>query len=188
MSRIPTVRIPKGKIIPAILVVAALPAVLGSMAIAQQDRFTLQVPNGLAFSEVRGYETWQDVAVSQTETSLKAIVANDVMINAFREGVPGNGKLFPDGSKIVKIEWSQKNPGFPYFVMVPDTLKTVAFIVKDSKRFPDTHGWAYAQFAYDAASDTFKPAPLSLSGAECGYACHTTVAAKDYIFTAYPRR
>jgi hypothetical protein len=105
-----------------------------------------------------------------------------------REGVPGNGKPFPEGSKLVKIEWSQKNPGFPYFVMVPDTLKTVAFIVKDSKRFPDTHGWAYAQFAYDAASDTFKPAPLSLSGAECGYACHATVAAKDYIFTAYPRR
>jgi hypothetical protein len=188
MSCIPTVRIPKGKNIPAILVVAAMSAVFGSAAIAQQDRFTLQVPNGLAFSEIRGYETWQNVAVSQTETSLKTIVANDVMINAYRDGVPGNGKLFPDGSKIVKIEWSQKNPQFPYFVMVPDTLKTVAFIVKDSTRFPNTHGWAYAQFAYDAASDTFKPAPLSLSGAECGYACHTTVAAKDYIFTAYPRR
>jgi hypothetical protein len=113
MSRIRTVRIPKGKNIPAILIVAALSAVLGSMAIAQQDRFTLQVPNGLAFSEIRGYETWQNVAVSQTETSLKTIVANDVMINAYRDGVPGNGKLFPDGSKIVKIEWSQKNPQFP---------------------------------------------------------------------------
>jgi hypothetical protein len=187
MSRIPAVRT-KGKNIPAILVVAALAAVLGGMAIAQQDRFTLQVPGGLAFSEIRGYESWQDVAVSQTENSLKAIVANDVMINAYRDGVPADGKPFPEGSKIVKIEWSQKNPGFPYFVMVPDTLKTVAFIVKDSKRFPDTHGWAYAQFAYDAASDTFKPAPLSLSGAGCGYACHSTVAAKDYIFTAYPRR
>jgi Cytochrome P460 len=191
MSCIPTVRIPKSKNIPAILLVAALSAVLGNIAIAQQDRFTLQVPSGLAFSEIGGYETWQNVAVSQTETSLKTIVANDVMINAYRDGVPDNGKLFPDGSKIVKIEWSQKNPQFPqfpYFVMVPDTSKTVAFIVKDSTRFPNTHGWAYAQFAYDAASGTFKPAPLSLSGAECGYACHTTVAAKDYIFTAYPRR
>jgi Cytochrome P460 len=188
MSRIPTVRIPNGKNIPAILVVAALPAVLGSMAIAQQDRFTLQVPNGLAFSEIRGYEIWQDVAVSQVKDGLKVIVANDAMISAYREGIPGNGKLFPDGSKIVKIEWSQKNPEFPYFVMVPDTLKSVAFIVKDSKRFPDTHGWAYAQFAYDAASKTFSPSSLSVSGAECGYACHTTVAAKDYIFTAYPPR
>ena len=67
-------------------------------------------------------------------------------------------------------------------------LLRFAIIEKDSKRFPDTHGWAFAQFAYDAASDTFKPSELSASGAACGYACHTTVAADDYIFTAYPKR
>jgi hypothetical protein len=49
------------------------------------------------------------------------------------------------------------------------------------KRFPDTGGWGFAQFNYDAASDTFTP---DGSDANCGYACHTTVAAKDYIFTA----
>jgi hypothetical protein len=70
-------------------------------------------------------------------------------------------------------------------VNVPDTLKSVSFIEKDTKRFPNTHGWAYAQFAYDPASDTFKP---SVTGAECGYECHTRVAAKDYIYTAYPKR
>ncbi|MDB5636417.1 MAG: cytochrome [Bradyrhizobium sp.] len=161
-------------------------AILGSMALAAQDRFALKVPNGLAFSEFRGYETWQDVAVSQTENGLKVISANDAMINAYTQGVPGNGKPFPEGSKIVKIEWSsKKNPESPYFVMVPDTLKSVSFIEKDTKRFPDTNGWAYAQFLYDAASDTFKP---NGEDAKCGYACHTTVAAKDYIFTAYPRR
>jgi hypothetical protein len=117
---------------------------------------------------------------------LKVIAGNAAMIDAYREGIPGNGKNFPDGSKIVKIEWSQKkNPESPYFVMVPDTLKSVSFIEKDTKRFPDTSGWGYAQFLYDAASDTFKP---SGSGASCGYACHTAVAAKDYIFTAYPTR
>jgi Cytochrome P460 len=170
----------------AISFVVVLFAVLGSMALAAQDRFTLKVPNGLAFSEFRGYETWQDVAVSQTENGLKVIAANDAMINAYSQGVPGNGKPFPEGSKIVKIEWSsKKNPESPYFVMVPDTLKSVSFIEKDTKRFPDTNGWAYAQFLYDAASDTFKP---NGSDAKCGYACHTTVAAKDYIFTAYPQR
>jgi hypothetical protein len=171
---------------PAILIIVVLLAVLGSMALAAQDRFTLKVPNGLAFSEFRGYETWQDVAVSQTENGLKVIAANNVMINAYRQGVPGNGKPFPEGSKIVKIEWSsKKNPESPYFVMVPDTLKSVSFIEKDTKRFPDTNGWAYAQFIYDAASDTFKP---NGSDAKCGHACHTAVAAKDYIFTAYPQR
>ena len=186
MSRISTIRVLKSQNIPAIVIIAALLAVLGSMALAAQDRFTLKVPEGLAFSEFRGYETWQNVAVSQTENGLKEIAGNTAMINAYREGIPGNGKPFPDGSKIVKIEWSQKkNAESPYFVMVPDTLKSVSFIEKDSKRFPDTSGWAYAQFLYDAASDTFKP---SGSGASCGYACHTAVAAKDYIFTSYPQR
>jgi hypothetical protein len=169
-----------------ILIIVVLLVVLGSMALAAQDRFTLKVPNGLAFSEFRGYETWQDVAVSQTENGLKVIAANNAMINAYRQGVPGNGKPFPESSKIVKIEWSsKKNPESPYFVMVPDTLKSVSFIEKDTKRFPDTNGWAYAQFIYDAASDTFKP---NGSDAKCGHACHTAVAAKDYIFTAYPQR
>jgi Cytochrome P460 len=170
----------------AMLIVVVLLAVLGSMSIAAQDRYTLQVPNGLAFSEFRGYENWQNVAVSQTDNGLKVIAANDAMIDAYRQGIPGNGKPFPENSKIVKIEWSsKKNPESPYFVMVPDTLKSVSFIEKDTKRFPDTNGWAYAQFLYDAASDTFKP---NGNDAQCGYACHTAVAAKDYIFTAYPQR
>jgi hypothetical protein len=169
-----------------VVIIAVLAAVLGSMALAAQDKYTLKVPNGLAFSEFRGYENWQDVAVSQTENGIKVIVANPAMIKAYRDGIPGNGKHFPDGSKVAKIEWtSKKNPESPYFVIVPDTLKSVSFIEKDTKRFPDTHGWAYAQFLYDAASDTFAP---NGSDAKCGYACHATVAAKDYIFTAYPKR
>jgi hypothetical protein len=173
----------------AIAASVALPVVAGSLALAAQDRYTLQIPDGLAWSEFRGYETWQDVAVSQTETSLKVIAANDVMINAYRDGVPENGKLFPDGSKITKIEWSfKKNPASPYFVNVPDALKTVAFIEKDTKRFPNTRGWAYAQWAYDPATDTFSPSELDPRGTECGFACHTRVSTHDYIFTAYPKR
>jgi hypothetical protein len=121
---------------PATAMILVLSAILGSMALAAQDRFTLTVPEGLAFSEIRGYETWQNVAVSQVEKGLKIIAGNAAMIDAYKEGIPGNGKPFPDGSKIVKIEWYQKeNPESPYFVMVPDTLKSVSFIVKDSKRF-----------------------------------------------------
>jgi hypothetical protein len=186
MSRIQAVGILKGKRIPLIAISMALAVVLGSLALAAQDKYTLQVPNGLAFSEIKGYENWQDVAVSQVENGLKVIVANSAMIDAYRDGVPGNGKLFPDGSKIVKIQWSQtKSTESPYSVMVPNKLMSVSFIVKDAKRFPDTNGWAYAQFLYDPASDTFKP---SGSDVKCGYACHTIVKAKDFIFTAYPVR
>jgi hypothetical protein len=168
------------------LAVLALTGPLGLTVLAQQDRYSLKVPDGLSFSEFRGYEDWQDIAVSETESSVKAILGNPTMIKAFKEGVPDNGKLFPEGSKAVKIEWlKKKNPVAQYFVEVPDTLKSLSFIEKDSKKFPNTHGWAFAQFEYDTAAKTFKP---STTGTECGIACHTAVASHDYIFTAYPVR
>jgi len=155
-------------------------------AIAAQDRSTLKVPGGLSFSEFKGYETWQVVAPSQVKEGIKIIAANPVMMKAYAAGQPAKGKTFPEGSKIVKIEWSQKqDPASPYAVQVPDKLMSVSFIEKDSKRFPKTKGWAYAQFLWDPASKTLKP---NGTGAECGQACHTAVAAQDYIFTAYPPR
>ena len=163
-----------------------LTVLIGTILLAQQDRYTLKVPDGLAFSDFEGYDTWQDVAVSETEGSVKAILGNPTMISAYKDGIPDNGKSFPEGSKVVKIEWiKKKNPVSPYFVEVPDTLKSLSFIEKDSTRFPNTHGWAYAQFTYDTQSKTFKP---SVTGSECGYACHTKVASRDYIFTEYPPR
>jgi hypothetical protein len=171
---------------PVVVIIVTTAAVLGSIALAAQDKYTVKVPNGLAFSEFRGYENWQDVAVSQTENGIKVILANPAMMKAYRSGIPGNGKPFPDGSKVAKIEWtSKKSAESPYFVIVPDTLKSASFIEKGTKRFPDTHGWAYAQFLYDAASDTFSP---NGNDAKCGYECHSKVSAKDYIFTAYPKR
>ena len=122
-----------------VITIAALLAALGGMTLAAQDKYTVQVPGGLAFSEFRGYEDWQTVAVSQTEEKLKVILANPVMIDAYRAGVPGNGKPFPDGSKIAKIEWKPKtNAEAPFAVNVPDTLDGIGFIEKDSKRFSDT--------------------------------------------------
>jgi hypothetical protein len=177
----------KTKTIAAPLIVTISVAVFGGATRAQQDRYTLQVPDGLAFSEFKGYDSWEDIAVSETEGSVKAILGNPAVIGAYKEGIPDNGRPFPDGVKIVKIEWiKKKNPVSPYFVEIPDTLKTVSFIEKDSKRFPNTHGWAFAQFEYDTGTKTFKP---SVTGSECGYACHAQhVASRDYIFTAYPPR
>ncbi len=165
-------------------VILVLLAALSGVALAAQDKYTLKLGK-LSFGDFRGYENWQNIAVSQTEKQLKVILANDVMMKAYRQGLPADGKLFPEGSKIVKIEWSfKKNPVSPYFVQVPDVLQAVDVIEKDSTRFPDTHGWAYGDFNYDTASDTFTPQG---NDAKCGFACHTAVAARDYIFTAYPK-
>ena len=115
------------------------------------------------------------------------MVANPVMIDAYKAGLPGNGQPFPDGSKIAKIEWKPKKmTAFPFAVNVPSTLQDVFLIEKDTKKFPDTKGWAYAVFDYNPASDTFTP---DASGTvNCGFACHTIVAAKDYIFPSYQKR
>ncbi len=165
----------------------ALLMVADGIALAAQDRSTLKVPGGgLSFAEFKGYETWQPVGPSQVPDGIKQIAANDVMMRAYRAGLPAKGKTFPEGSKVVKIEWAlKKDPVSPYPVNVPGELMSVSFIEKDSKRFPKTHGWAYAQFLYDPKTKALK---ANGTGAECGYACHTVVAGQDYIFTAYPPR
>ena len=178
-----------------IVIVAVVLAVLGGRAISAQDKYTVQVPNGLAFSEFRGYEDWQTVSVSQTDGALAVILANPVMIDAYRAGVPDNGKPFPDGSKMAKIHWKpNKSAEAPDpTTRVPGTLHDVDFMVRDSKKFADSGNWGWAAFNYDAAADTFTPATLAdqppqANDAKCGFACHTIVKSKDYVFTAYPKR
>ena len=173
---------------PFFITIAGTAAVLlaAGAGLAADSRAGLKVPQGLSFAEFAGYENWAPVAVSQVPDGIKVISANPTMMAAYRAGLPTKGKLFPEGSRVVKIEWSPvPNKVSPYPVTVPGALMSVSFIVKDSKRFPKTKGWAYAQFVYDPASKSLKPKG---TGAECGFACHTTVAAQDYIFTAYPAR
>ncbi|HMH65027.1 MAG TPA: cytochrome P460 family protein [Rhizomicrobium sp.] len=160
-------------------------AVLGGAAIAQQNKATVKVPDGLALSEFKGYEKWQVIAASQGGEIIDVIVGNPEMIAAYASGLPAESKKFPDGVKMVKIHWnSRKSPdGFP--ALVPDTLHDLDTMVKDSKRFAATGGWGYGQFNYDAASDAFTPLG---KGSGCGFACHTKVAAKDYVFTLFPKR
>ncbi len=164
----------------------AVLVVLGGAAVCAQDKYSLVTTSGIAFSDFRGYEDWAVVSSARTDDILKVIVANPIMIAAFKAGVPGNGQLFPDGSKIAKLQWSQKKDTEATFdVNVPDVFTQAFVIEKDSKRFPNSGGWGYALFNYAAASDTFTADP---SPSDCGYACHVAVKAKDYIFHPYEKR
>ena len=168
-------------------------AFLGVRSFSAQNKYTLRVPNGLAFSEFRGYESWQVVSTSEDHGLMAAILANPVMIGAYKSGVPGNGKPFPDGSKMAKIHWNpRKMETFPA-ATVPGRQHDVDFMVKDSKRFADSGGWGWAAFEYDAASNTFRPGtnadkPPQGNDAKCGFACHTIVKSRDYVFTDYAKR
>jgi hypothetical protein len=168
-------------------------AIVGSGAIGSQDKYAVKVPGGLAFSEFRGYEAWQAISISRNEQALAIILGNPVMIDAYRAGIPQNGKPFPDGAKMAKVHWAPKANEFFPNASVPGNLQNVDFMVKDSKRFADSGGWGYAVFDYDTASDAFKPGtmaskPPQANDAKCGFTCHTSVKARDYVFTDYGRR
>jgi hypothetical protein len=168
-------------------------AVVAGSPTTSQDKYSLKVPGGLAFSDFKGYESWETVSVSQGDKVMAVIVANPVMIDAYKAGIPGNGKPFPDGSKMAKVHWLPKaSETFPA-ATVPGTLLNVDFMERDSKRFADSGGWGWAVFDYDAASDKFTPGteagkPPQANDAKCGLACHTIVKNRDYVFTEYGKR
>ena len=171
----------------AVAVLAVLGAVVLYAQSQDNDKYSLKSPSGIAFSDFRGYEDWADVSSARTDERLKVIVGDPTMIKAFKAGIPLNGQPFPDGSMIVKLQWTpKKSTEAPFVVDVPDVFKEAFVMEKDSKRFPKSGGWGYAVFNYDAASDKFTPDPKSPS--DCGYACHTPVKAKDYIFHPYQKR
>ena len=166
--------------------VLAVTGVLVLMADSAQDKYLLKSPGGIAFSDFKGYEDWAVVSSARTDEVLKVIVANPTMIQAYKAGVPGNGQPFPDGSRIVKLQWKQtKSTEAPFPVEVPDVFKQAFVMEKDSKRFPKSGGWGYAVFNYEAASDKFTADPAP---SDCGNVCHVKVKAKDYICHPYQMR
>ncbi len=174
----------------ALMIIAAALAVLSARSDSaqdNQDKYSLKSPGGIAFSDFKGYEDWAAASSARADGVLKVIVANPTMIHAYKAGVPGNGRPFPDGSRIVKLQWKPKKSTEAQFdVEVPDVYTQAFVMEKDTKRFPKTGGWGYAVFNYDAPSDKFTADPTSLS--DCGNACHTAVKAKDYIFHPYQKR
>lgn len=145
----------------SLVIVAAIVGVLAAVsgaAVSVQDKYALKLPDGLPFSDFKGYEDWQLISTSKTDDRMKVILGNPTIIAAYKSGIPANGKPFPEGSKIAKVQWKpKKSKEAPFVVDVPDTLADLFFMEKDSKKFPATGGWGYAQFDYDPGSATFAP-------------------------------
>lgn len=190
----------KRRHITATVTVAASLFIISVVLAAQSgDRSTAKEVNGIAFSEFHGYDSWQLIATSQAGNDgcgtskvgcTKAILGNPVMIQAYHDGIPANGKPVPDGAKMAKVEWLKTtNDAAPYEVTVPGRQTEVGFMMKDAKRFPETNGWGYATFQPDA-SGGFKPAAGHQAGFDrtC-HDCHTTGAkARDFVYTEFAKR
>jgi hypothetical protein len=135
-----------------------------------------------------GYRDWKLVAVNQILLTgkgeqLRAQLANDVAIKAFKEGtIP-----FPDGSIIAAIHWtrvpSEENnkvlngpfPGTQSFVV--GSPVNVQFMVKDSKKYAATGGWGFADFKGG------KPGDKALH--ETCFGCHLPAKDHDFVFARY---
>ena len=174
-----------------VLVMTAALILAGQLsAQGKQDRYSRVAPNSISFSEIRGYENWAVVAPSYRtdQSEVRIILGNETILKAYREGVPGNGKPFPDGSILVKVGWAErKHPSFPA-ALEPDALQRVEFMIKDAKKFKKTQGWGYARFVYDVKTDSFAPYGKDAAfDQECSM-CHTLVKDRDYVFTSYGRR
>jgi hypothetical protein len=171
---------------------AALLAAVGGTALYAQDtsatdKYALVSPSGIAFSDFRGYEDWALISSARTDEILKVIVGNPAMIKAYKSGVPLNGQAFPDGSRMVKLQWKpKKSTDAPFVVDVPDVFTQAFVMEKDSKRFPKSGGWGYALFNYDAKTGKMSVDPTGV--ADCGHACHLVVKSKDHVFHPYQKR
>jgi Cytochrome P460 len=159
--------------------VVAFTATTSRHATAQEDApiFVTEIPPG--------YRDWKVVSVAHEEGDLndiRAILGNDVAINAYRAG-----KLpFPEGAIVGRIAWSyvpseENNKAFgrpQSFVAGAPTDFYLQFMVKDSKKYAATGGWGYSSFDKDG-----KPSPES--GMKTCFPCHQAIKDRDFVFTRY---
>ncbi|HYB65175.1 MAG TPA: cytochrome P460 family protein [Steroidobacteraceae bacterium] len=134
-----------------------------------------------------GYRDWKLISVNHLITDkvnqLRAQLGNDIAIKAFKEGrLP-----FPDGAIIVALHWnyasSEDNnkvlvsafPGAQSFVA--GSAVNMQIMVKDSKRYPATGGWGFADFRDGKAGDRALH--------ETCFPCHEPARAHDFVFAHY---
>ena len=170
-----------------IAMATAVLAVLGGAAVYAQDKYALNIAERNRVRRLQGIRGLGGGVFRPDRRSAQG----DRRQSDHDRGVQGrhsrqNGQPFPDGSKIAKLQWKpKKSTEAPFVVDVPDVFTQAFVIEKDSKRFPQSGGWGYALFNYDAASDNFTADP---SPSDCGHACHVAVKAKDHIFHPYQKR
>ena len=130
-----------------------------------------------------GYRDWKLISVAHEEgdlNDLRAILGNDVAINASRE----ERLPFPDGAIIARLAWNYAplQESFQAFGQLQSYVagppkNGVQFMVKDSSKYASTGGWGYAQF------NDGQPAAAAVQNS-C-LPCHQIVKAHDFVFNHY---
>jgi hypothetical protein len=129
-----------------------------------------------------GYRDWRVISVAHeagNNNDLRAILGNDVAIKAY-----GEEKLpFPDGTMIARLAWSyvpseENDKVFGQAQsFVAGAPINIQLMIKDSRKYPATGGWGFAQFKDG------KPADEEVH--KTCFPCHESIKARDLIFTHY---
>ncbi|MBI2254099.1 MAG: cytochrome P460 family protein [Proteobacteria bacterium] len=129
------------------------------------------------------YRDWRLISVAREEgklNDLRAVLGNDIAIAAARRG----DAVYPDGAIIARLAWdytplpeSAAAFGQAQSHVALHPKNGVQFMVKDSKKYAATGGWGYAHF------NDGQPGDAKVHGT-C-FACHQTVASRDYVFNRY---
>jgi len=131
----------------------------------------------------RGYRDWPLVTVAREQGKLddiRAVLGNDAALRAIRQGT----RPYPDGTVLARVAWSYVSSPDDDRVL-GDSVSHVAgapkngvqIMVKDSRKYPSSGGWGFAQF------DDGKPAAESVQASCVG--CHSAAKARDFVFSRY---
>ncbi len=124
-----------------------------------------------------GYRDWKFIAPAQEAPpldELRAVLGNDIAVDAYKKGT----LPFPDGSILVKLAYKRKQSTEFAPATVPGAPTTVQVMVKDSKKYPGSHGWGFGRFVNGK--------PVDVAQHETCLSCHVgNVRDHDYVFTRY---
>jgi hypothetical protein len=137
----------KTRSIPAIVILVVSLTVVFSTAYAGQDnKSTVKALNGLGFSDFKGYEDWQDVAVSQTERGSR-LSSGSHHDEGVSERYPRQRQAFSRRLQDCKDRVEQeKGSRVTLFYGGAGRLE-IGFVPReDSKKFKDSSGWGMRSF------------------------------------------
>jgi hypothetical protein len=157
-------------------IVVTLVVGLAAASVWSSSSVVPPAPNGITMPD--GWRDWRVIAVSRRadKHQVRAILGNDVAIAAARAG---RTNPWPDGAIMAKVAWKEKeHENFPG-AFVPADFVQVEFIVKNKAKYPDTGGWGFARWV----GLKLKPYGQDAHFVNECFACHTPMAANDYVFT-----
>ena len=133
--------------------------------------------NGVTYQDLADWINWQPVSTTERydNGSLRVILANDVAVQAIREG---HTNPYPDGAAFAKAAYAQ-NPDSSGEIRAGAFLQ-VEFMIRDSKRYAPYFGWGWARWVGGLA---MKPYGHDASFVTECLNCHRPVGSTDHTFT-----